>query len=266
MWVAETPPASGSASNEEVAETTNVAAQTLIYPREDLPPPKFTEEGVEIEDESPPALTPLSNEFECYKYKFSDCGKFEIIGDRWILRKKNSQRVPGVLPELWSLLSQEQRTALRQRWHLYLEELVVNEPPGFSPASEEGGLADAAPAPAAPASTKTKLEANEGTKRVAETPPTPPKLSHGKGSVATAPRIPCPAMPVVPPGLTEHREHFISDPNMSLMAMVARSVTRKEVDSTPAAAQSLKDEAAKRVQKGAWDPSGAREWQVVADE
>ena len=142
----------------------------------------------------------------------------------------------------------------------------MNEPPGFSHASEEGGLADAAPAPAAPASTKTKLEANEGTKRVAETPPTTPKLSHGKGAVATAPRIPCPAMPVVPPGLTEHREHFVSDPNMSLMAMVARSVTRKEVDSTPAAAQSLKDEAAKLVQKGAWDPSGAREWQEVAEE
>jgi hypothetical protein len=129
----------GPASINKVAETTTVAAETLIYPREDLPPPKFIEEGVEIEDESPPALTPLSNEFECYKHKFSDCGKFEIIGDRWILRKKNSQRVPGVLPELWSLLSQEQRTALRQRWHLYLEELVVNEPPGFSHASEEGG-------------------------------------------------------------------------------------------------------------------------------
>jgi hypothetical protein len=133
-------PASGSASIEEVAETTNVAAENLMYPREDLPPPKFTMEGVEIEDESPPALTPLTKEFECYKYKVSDCGKFEIIGDRWILRKKNSQRVPGVLLELWSLLSQEQRTALRQRWHLYLEELVVNEPPGFSLASEEGGV------------------------------------------------------------------------------------------------------------------------------
>ena len=47
---------------------------------------------------------------------------------------------------------------------------------------------------------------------------------------------------------------------------MARSVTKKEVESTPAASQSLKDEAAKRVQKGAWDPSGAREWQEVAEE
>jgi hypothetical protein len=221
---------------------------------------------VEIEADSPPALTPLATEFECYKYRFSECGKFEIIGDRWILRKKNSQRVPGVLPELWSLLSQEQRTALRQRWHLYLEELVVNEPPGFSHASEEGGLADAAPAPAVPAAANTKLEADEGTKRVAETPPAPPKPNRGKGSVAETPRIPCPAMLVVPPGLTEHREHFLSDLYLSLMAMVARSVTRKEVDSTPAASQSLKGEAVKLVQKGAWDPSGAREWQEVAEE
>jgi hypothetical protein len=47
--------------------------------------------------------------------------------------------------------------------------------------------------------------------------------------------------------------------------MVARSVTRQEVTKTLAASQSLKDEAQKLVEKGAWDPSGVREWQQVAD-
>ena len=48
--------------------------------------------------------------------------------------------------------------------------------------------------------------------------------------------------------------------------MVARSVTRKEIMTTPAASQSLTDEAAKLVQKGAWDPKGVTEWQHVAGE
>ena len=108
----------------------------------------------------------------------------------------------------------------------------MHEPPGFSPASEEWGLA------AAPAAANTKLEAKEGTSRVAETPRAPPKLSHGKGSVAKTPRIPCPAMPFVPPGLTEHRDHVLNDPSQSLVALVARSVTKREIDSTPAASQS----------------------------
>jgi hypothetical protein len=47
--------------------------------------------------------------------------------------------------------------------------------------------------------------------------------------------------------------------------MVARSVSRQEVTKTLAASQSLKDEAQKLVEKGAWDPSGVREWQQVAD-
>ena len=73
-------------------------------------------------------------------------------------------------------------------------------------------------------------------------------------------------MPVVPPGLAEHRDHVLNDPSQSLVALVARSVIKREVDSTPAASQSLKDEAVKLVQQGAWDPSGAREWQEVAEE
>ena len=73
-------------------------------------------------------------------------------------------------------------------------------------------------------------------------------------------------MPVGPPGLAEHRGNLIVDPSRALMAMVARSVTRKEIQTTPAASQSLSDEAAKLVQKGAWDPKGVKEWQSVADE
>ena len=74
-------------------------------------------------------------------------------------------------------------------------------------------------------------------------------------------------MPVVPPALSEHRDHMLNDPSQPLVALVvAQSVSRQEINSTPAASQSLKDEAAKLVQKGAWDPSGAREWQQVADE
>jgi hypothetical protein len=42
-------------------------------------------------------------------------------------------------------------------------------------------------------------------------------------------------------------------------------VTREEILTTPAASQSLSDEAAKLVQKGAWDPKGVKEWQTVAD-
>jgi hypothetical protein len=101
----------------QAADTENAppAAENLIYLRDDLPPPGFTPEGAEIEADSPPALAPLATELECYKHRFSERGKYEIIGDRWILRKKNSQRVLGVLRVLRSLLNQDQRTALRQR-------------------------------------------------------------------------------------------------------------------------------------------------------
>ena len=61
-------------------------------------------------------------------------------------------------------------------------------------------------------------------------------------------------MQVGPPGLPVHRDHLVADPNQPLPAMVARTVTRREITTTPAASQSLTDEAAKLVQKGAWDP------------
>ena len=47
--------------------------------------------------------------------------------------------------------------------------------------------------------------------------------------------------------------------------MVARPVTRQEITKTLTASQSLKDEAQQLVEKGAWDPTGVREWQQVAD-
>ena len=113
------------------------AAENILYPREDLPPPAFTAEGAEIEVDSPPALTPHAAEFECYKYRLSECGKYEVIGDRWIQRKKNSQRVPGVLPELWSLLSQEQRSSLRARWHQHRDAVAAKGETSPLPAPEE---------------------------------------------------------------------------------------------------------------------------------
>ena len=66
-------------------------------------------------------------------------------------------------------------------------------------------------------------------------------------------------MPVGPPGLAVHRDHLVTNPGPSLLAMVARTVTRREITTTPAASQSLTDEAAKLVQKGAWGPKGVRE-------
>ena len=51
-------------------------------------------------------------------YKLLECGKYELIGDRCILRKKDTLRVPGVLPELWQHWSQDLRMAMRRRWLL----------------------------------------------------------------------------------------------------------------------------------------------------
>ena len=70
----------------------------------------------------------------------------------------------------------------------------------------------------------------------------------------------------VPPGFPVHRGHLVTDPSQSLLAMVARTVTRRNISTTPAASQSLTDEVAKHAQKGAWDPKGVRAWQQVAYE
>ena len=136
--------------------------------------------------------------------------------------------------------------AMRSRWLLYQEECKARGAPISPPVPEEGGLVAAAPAVDS---------------KIARSTPT-----YSTVAVAETPRPGCPAMPVGPPGLAEHRDILIVDPDRSLMAMVARSVTRKEILTTPAASQSLSDEAAKLVQKGAWDPKGVKEWQNVADE
>ena len=126
--------------------------------------------------------------------------------------------------------------AMRNRWLLYQEECTARGTPIPAPAPDEGGLVAAALAPDDIARST--------------------KVPTGTGKVAETPWPGCPTMPVGPPGLTEHRDHLIVDPSRSLLAMVARSVTRKEILTTLAASQSLSDEAAKLVQKGAWDPNG----------
>ena len=73
-------------------------------------------------------------------------------------------------------------------------------------------------------------------------------------------------MPGGPPGLAAQHDHLIVDPSRSLLAMVTRTTTWKEISTTPATSQSFTDEAAKLVQKGAWARKGVIEWQNVADE
>ena len=132
-----------------------------------------------MEIDTPPAATPLAAEFGGLSYKFSDCGKYEIIGDRCSLRKPGTYRVPGVLPELWQHLSQEQRMAMRNRWLLYQEECKARGTPIPAPVPDEGGLVAAAPAPDDIARST--------------------KVPTGTGKVAETPRPGCAIMPVGPP-------------------------------------------------------------------
>ena len=81
--------------------------ETIFFPRDDISPPTFTPDGAEIAQETSLAVSPLAVEFSAFRYTISECGKYEVIGDLRILREKGTQRVLGVLPELWSLLSQE---------------------------------------------------------------------------------------------------------------------------------------------------------------
>ena len=85
-------------------------------------------------------------------------------------------------------------------------------------------------------------------------------------SAAETPRVKRLAMPRAPPGFGEHRERLAVDLDRTLLAMVARSVTRQETSSQREASRPLKVEAATLAQRGAWDPSGVREWRQVADE
>ena len=78
-------------------------------------------------------------------------------------------------------------------------------------------------------------------------------------SAAETTRAKRPAMPRAPRGFGERREHLAVDLDRTLLAMVARSVTRQETSSKLEASQPLKDEAAKLAQKGAWGANGVRE-------
>ena len=102
---------------------------------------------------------------------------------------------------------------MRSRWLLYVDECQARGTPIPVPVPEEGGLIAAAAAP------------DDGAQK-----------SHGgkgKSSVAETPRVCCPAMPVGPPGLAVHRDHLVTNPDRSLLAMVARTVTRREITTTP---------------------------------
>ena len=114
--------------------------------------------------------------------------------------------------------------AMRKRWLLYVDECQARGKPLLAPVPEEGGLIAAAPAP------------DDGARNT--------KTLGGAGSVAETPRVSCPAMPVGPPGLAVRWGHLVADPSQPLLAMVARAVTRPEITTTPAASQSLTDEAA----------------------
>ena len=80
----------------------------------------------EVLVDDPPVLDPLAVEFARCPYTISECGQFEIIGDRRIRRRKGSQRVPGIFPEVWNVMSAEQRLSLRKRWEQYQEQLTTS--------------------------------------------------------------------------------------------------------------------------------------------
>ena len=92
------------------------------------------------------------------------------------------------------------------------------------------------------------------------------RSTNGARKVADTAQPGCPNMPGGPPGLAAQHDHLIVDPSRSLLAMMTRTTTQKEISMTPAASQSFTDEAFKLVQEGAWDPKEVREWQNVADE
>ena len=64
------------------------AGEAMFFSRGDTSPLTFTPDGAEVEQETPPAISPLAVEFNAFRYTISECGKYEVIGDRRILRKK----------------------------------------------------------------------------------------------------------------------------------------------------------------------------------
>ena len=75
----------------------------------------------------------------------SDCGLYEIMADSRAQRKQGSPRVLGVLPELWMLLSQEQRVIMRVRCDARVDALHADLVDGGS-----GDVAPSRPAPQQP--------------------------------------------------------------------------------------------------------------------
>ena len=94
----------GNAPAKDIADTSKgtlgstEAAESIIYPRDDLPPPVFTADGAEIEVDFPPTPTPLAAAFGSLSYQFSECGKCDLIGDRCHLRKKGAAAIPRRAP------------------------------------------------------------------------------------------------------------------------------------------------------------------------
>ena len=70
----------------------------LVDPQYIQPRIEIAPDNVEIEIELPPPTDSLATEFLTLPYRISESGKYEILGDREILRRKGTQRVPGVWP------------------------------------------------------------------------------------------------------------------------------------------------------------------------
>ena len=69
----------------------------LVFLDEGQPSVVHLDDGAEVEVEAPAPLDPLTVEFARNPYTISECGKYEFIGDRRILRRKgtNGSRAYG---------------------------------------------------------------------------------------------------------------------------------------------------------------------------
>jgi hypothetical protein len=66
-----------SSSHADSADQT-AQAESITFPREDLPPPVITPSGVEIEVDSPPPLNPYETEFGGLTYNFPTAGSMSL--------------------------------------------------------------------------------------------------------------------------------------------------------------------------------------------
>ena len=197
----------------------------------------------------PAAPHPLAVEFKQYPYTISECGRYECIGDR-----RATQRVPGVWPEIWHLLSTEQRAALRERCEQYQTMLSTPDAPG-------GGNAPASSA-----------ESGEGEGCVGGWGGVGWGVCVGVGrwgsgsgpppikKATSAPRSPRTSAP------PEHAHNPTCTPWPLFNAAAARPVTKKELHNTPAAMQTLLKGAARLQARDTWDITSVSEWSDVAQE